>query len=202
MGEVLKHPLNLAKWAVQSVEARSRSSAFQVVARSVLDPRITHERRIQLQQAFDEIDKDKSGRITYQEIFQYLKEINDEAEEEYVRTIFDSFDVNHDGQVSIEEFINGYLEQVNGLSEAVAKFRQQILEKKRELASLNEQLEDARKTERMNSWGIMEGSLLTVRVVEAQNLASFAGKPSAYVNLLCERQQIATKIIKSERNPN
>ena len=200
--EVMKSPLNLAKWAIQSVEARSRSSAFQVVSRSVLDPRITHERRIQLQKAFEEIDKDKSGRITYDEIFTYLKEINDEAEEEYVRTIFDSMDANHDGQVSIDEFVNSYLEQVNGLSEAVAKFRQQILEKKRELANLTEQLDEATKTERMNSWGIMEGSLLTVRVVEAQNLASFAGKPSAYVNLLCERQQIATKIIKSERNPN
>jgi C2 domain/EF-hand domain pair len=197
-----KSPLNLAKWAMKTVEARSSSSAFQVSSRVALDPRISHERRIQLSTAFKEIDKDQSGGITYEEIYNYLKDITDEVDENYVKTIFDSMDSNRDGKVDIDEFLTSYLEQVNGLSEAVAKLRQHILEKKRDLATWNEQLEDAKKTERMNSWGIMEGSLLTVRVVEAQNLAAFAGKPSAYANLLCERQQIATKIIKSERNPN
>jgi hypothetical protein len=197
-----KSPLNLAKWAIQTVEARSRSSNFQVSSRFALDPRISHERRIQLQKAFDEIDKDKSGKISYDEIFSYLKDVNDEADEAYVRTIFDSMDANHDGQVSIDEFLNTYLEQVNGLSEAIARLRQQILEKKRDLEAINEQLEEAKNTERINSWGIMEGSLLTVRVIEAQNLVSATGKPSAYTNLLCEKQQIATKIVKNERNPN
>lgn len=200
--ENAKSPLTLVDWAHRSVEARSRSSNFQVASRIVLDPRITHERRIQLENAFKEIDRDHSGKISYEEIFEYLKEINNEVEEEYVRTIFDSMDSNHDGAVSIDEFLASYLLQVNGLSEVVAKYRQQIIEKRRELASLNEQLVEATKTERMNSWGIMEGSLLTVRVIEAQNVASFTGKPSAYVNLLCERQQIATKIIKNDRNPN
>ena len=200
--EISKSPLNLAKWAIQSVEARSRSSAFQVSSRFALDPRISHERRIQLEKAFNEMDSDKSGRLTFEEVLNYFKEISEEVDESYVRTIFDSMDLNHDGEVSIEEFLNSYLEQVNGLSEAVAKLRQHILEKKRELATLNEQLEEAKNTERMNSWGIMEGSLLNVRVVEAQNLDTFRGKPNSYANLLCERQQIATKIIRSDRNPN
>ncbi|OMJ94327.1 hypothetical protein SteCoe_2527 [Stentor coeruleus] len=194
--------LGLRDWALESVNARMRSSNFQSGSRFALDPRISHERRIQLIKAFDEIDVDKSGKLSYEEIFNYLKDINEEVSEEYVKTIFESMDANKDGQVSIEEFINTYLNQVDGLSEAVARFRQKILEKRRDLESTNNQLEEAMKSERINSWGIMEGSLLTVRVVEAQNLVSFSGKPSAYVNLLCERQQIATNIIKNERNPN
>lgn len=194
--------LALKDWAIESVNARMRSSNFQSGSRFALDPRISHERRIQLIKAFDEMDADKSGKLSFEEIFNYLKDINKEVDDNYVRTIFESMDANKDGQVSIEEFINTYLNQVDGLSESVAKLRQKILEKRRDLATNNELLQDAIKSERINSWGIMEGSLLTVRVVEAQNLASFSGKPSAYVNLLCERQQIATKIIKNERNPN
>lgn len=194
--------LGLRDWALESVNARMRNSNFQSGSRFALDPRISHERRVQLIKAFDEMDADKSGKLSYEEIFNYLKDINGEVSEEYVKTIFESMDANKDGQVSIEEFINTYLNQVDGLSEAVARFRQKILEKRRDLATNSEQLEEAMKSERINSWGIMEGSLLTVRVVEAQNLVSFSGKPSAYVNLLCERQQIATNIIKNERNPN
>lgn len=199
--DVSKSPLSLAKWALQSVENRARSSNFQVNSRFAIDPRISHERRIQLQKAFDEIDKDKSGKISYEEIYSYLSEINDEADENYVRTIFDSMDSNHDGQVSIDEFLNTYLEQINGISEAIAKLKQQITEKKKDLEGITEQLEETKKTERINSWGIMEGSILTVRVAEAQNLVVVNGKPSAYVNLLCERQQISTKVIKNNRNP-
>ena len=200
--EVGKTPLNLAKWAMQNVESRSRNSNFQVSSRFTMDPRISHERRVQLQKAFDEIDKDKSGKLSFAEILNYLQDLNDEVEESYVRTIFESMDLNHDGQVSSDEFLNVYLEQVNGISEAIAKLKQQIQEKKRDLDSLKEQLEEAKVSERINSWGIMEGSLLTVRVVEAQNLNTLTGKPSASTHLLCEKQQISTKVLRNERNPN
>jgi hypothetical protein len=200
--EIGKSPLNLAKWARENVEARSRSSNFQVSSRFAMDPRISHERRTQLQKAFEEIDKDKSGKLSFEEILSYLTDINDEVEESYVKAIFESMDANKDGQVSIDEFLNVFLEQVNGLSESIAKLRQQILEKKRDLEGINEQLLEAQKTERINSWGIMEGSLLTVRVIEAQNLTTLTGKPSASAHLLCEKQQISTKVIKNDRNPN
>ena len=200
--EIGKSPLNLAKWAQQNLEARSRNSNFQVSSRFAMDPRISHERRLQLQKAFDEIDKDKSGKLSFEEIFSYLQDLNDEVEETYVKAIFESMDSNKDGQVSIDEFLNVYLEQVNGISEAIAKLRQQILEKKRDLEGIKEQYEEAVKIERINSWGIMEGSLLTVRVVEAQNLTSITGKPSASAHLLCEKQQISTKVIKNDKNPS
>lgn len=193
-------PLDLARWAKLSAEARLNHGAKPNVQRDV-DPRICNERRLQLIQAFDDIDKDKSGKLSYDEIFAYLKDINEHADENYVQTIFKSMDANNDGQVSIEEFISTYLSQVNVLSDAAALLRQQIQERKRELAECESQLEEAMKSERINSWGIMEGSLLNLRVVEAQNLETFSGKPSTYVNILCEKQQIATKVVPTERNP-
>ena len=194
-------PLNLANWASQSVEARVRSSNFQTGSRYDLDPRISQERRLQLIQAFHDIDKDKSGKLSYEEIFNYLKDINTKVDENYVKTIFNSMDVNRDGAVSSDEFINAYLGQIDGLSAAVAQFRQRILEKNRDLAVHEEQMAEAIKSERINSYGIMVGSLLTVRVVEAQNLTGFTGNPSSFVTILCEKQTISTKVIKNNRNP-
>ncbi|CAG9315054.1 unnamed protein product [Blepharisma stoltei] len=200
--EVAKNPLNLAKWALASVDQKIKASPFQVNTRFALDPRISHERQLELRRAFKEIDADQSGAISFEEILNFLRGINDEVDENYVKTIFESMDVNKDGGVSIDEFINGYLEQVNGLSEAIARYNQTILAKNKELATLREQLEEAKKVERMNTYGIMEGSTFTVRVIEAQNLNVVTGRPTAYVNLICERQQIATKPIPSDKNPN
>ena len=194
-------PLNLADWASQSVEARVKSSNFQTGSRYELDPRISQERRLQLIQAFHDIDKDKSGKLSYEEIFTYLQDINAKVDDKYVKTIFNSMDVNRDGVVSADEFINAYLGQIDGLSAAVAQFRQRILEKNRDLAIQEEQLAEAIKSERMNSYGIMVGSLLTVRVVEAQNLTGFTGSPSSFATILCEKQTISTKVIKNDRNP-
>ena len=193
-------PLELGKWAKLSVDARLNAGGKSNVIHEV-DPRISNERRLQLIQAFNDIDKDKSGKLSYDEIFAYLKDINVLVDENYVQTIFTSMDANNDGQVSIEEFISTYLNQVNDLSNSDALLRQKIQEGKRELALSETQLQEAEKSERINSWGIMEGSLLNLRVAEAQNLEIFSGKPSCYVNILCEKQQIATKIIPNERNP-
>ena len=193
-------PLDLANWAKQSVEARMRvsgkaSSNFEV------DSRISQERRLQLIHAFNDIDRDGSGKLSIEEIYSYLKEINDHADDNYIKAIFQSMDENQDGQVSIEEFISTYLNQVNALSEASARLRQQIQERRRDLLQNESLYEEAIKSERINSWGIMEGSLLTLRVVEAQNLANLTGNPSSYVSIICEKQQIATKVVLSERNP-
>jgi hypothetical protein len=193
-------PLELAKWAKLSVEARLQAAGHPPSHHEV-DPRISQERRLQLIHAFNDIDRDGSGKLSYEEIFTYLKDINEHADENYVKTIFESMDENHDGQVSIEEFLSTYLNQVNALSEAAAFLRKQIQEHKRDLVQSQPQLEEAIKTERINSWGIMEGSLLSLRVVEAQNLTTLSGNPSSYVNILCEKQQIATKVVQNERNP-
>jgi Zn-finger protein len=194
-------PLKLADWASQSVEARLRSSNYQTGSRYELDPRISQERRLQLIQAFNDIDKDKSGKLSYEEIFNYLKDINEKVDDNYVRKIFESMDVNRDGVVSSDEFIQAYLGQIDGLSAAVAQLRQRISEKNRDLTIQEEQLAEAIASERLNSYGIMVGSLITVRVVEAQNLTGLTGRPSAFATILCEKQTISTKIIKNERNP-
>jgi len=196
-----RNPLNLARWAQQSVEKKSRGLGLGAAARVAFDPKITAERYQQLKKAFDEIDADSSGKISLEEILNFLKRISDDTEEEYVRQIFESMDRNQDGEVSIDEFIGGFLEQVNGLTEAIAKLKQQNSEKRKELVELEKELQEVASTERINQWGVMEGSTLTVRVVEAQNLSSVGGKPSTYVTLLCERQKISTNVVPSNRNP-
>lgn len=197
----LDSPLDLANWAKSSSEARMRASG-NPASTFKPDSLSSQERRLQLIQAFNDIDRDGSGKLSIDEIFSYLKDLNDKADDNYIRAIFQSMDENKDGQVSIEEFVSTYLNQVNSLSEASAQLRQQIQERRRDLNQFEAQLQDSLKSERINSWGIMEGSILTLKVIEAQNLVSLTGRPSSYVSILCEKQQIATNVAMDQRNPS
>jgi len=64
-------------------------------------------------------------------------------------------------------------------------------------------LDDVQKTERQNEYGIMYGSILTVHVVEARDLApmDMNGSSDPYVRLMIEEQIIETNFKKNTLNP-
>jgi hypothetical protein len=157
-----------------------------------IDSRISQNRYRQLKEAFVKIDKDRSGKISLQEILNFLRYISDEVDEVYVTEIFNRLDRNRDGEVSIDEFIDGFLEQVNTLSEAATNIRQNLHAAQREKAEMEAELLRARHTEKINNFGIMEGSQLNLTVIEAQGLRGLGGKPRAYVIMMCERQRSQT----------
>jgi|EP00360_Condylostoma_magnum_P000675 Ca2+-binding EF-hand superfamily protein len=49
----------------------------------------------------------------------YLLGLGNDVDEEYVTTIYNALDRNNDGRVSSDEFIDGYLEQINGITTAI-----------------------------------------------------------------------------------
>eukprot|EP00360_Condylostoma_magnum_P001410 CAMPEP_0168313896 /NCGR_PEP_ID=MMETSP0210-20121227/5177_1 /TAXON_ID=40633 /ORGANISM="Condylostoma magnum, Strain COL2" /LENGTH=57 /DNA_ID=CAMNT_0008276467 /DNA_START=114 /DNA_END=287 /DNA_ORIENTATION=+ len=51
----------------------------------------------------------------------YLLGLGNDVDEEYVTTIYNALDRNNDGRVSSDEFIDGYLEQINGITTAIKK---------------------------------------------------------------------------------
>lgn len=199
---VQKTPLTLGKWG-QSLVSNSRRNAPQpTLTKYSFDPRISQERYMQLKEAFYQIDSDRSGFISLKEILEFLHRFSDELDEEYISTIFQSIDRNHDNQLSIDEFIEGYLEQVNGLTEALSEMRNEQAEKMKHRERIMKELEENLQREKENSYGIMEGSQLVVTVVEAQNLNLGAGKPNPYVELKCESQRIRTAAVSGNRNPS
>lgn len=64
-------------------------------------------------------------------------------------------------------------------------------------------LQEARQQEILNKYNIMEGSMLTVSVIEAQNLKpmDMNGSSDPYVILQCEKQRIETRYLNGTLNP-
>lgn len=200
--EVRKTPLTLGRWGQFLVDKSRRNAPQPILTKYSFDPRISQERYIQLKDAFDQIDTDHSGFISLDEILNFLRQFSDELDEDYIGTIFESIDRNHDNQLSIEEFIEGYLEQVNGLTEALTAFRNNQTDKRKAKEKLLKELEENLLREQINQHGIMEGSQLVVKVVEAQNLNLGSSKPNPYVELKCESQRIRTTVTQANRNPS
>jgi hypothetical protein len=196
-----KTPLTLGRWGQFLVDKSRRNAPQPILTKYSFDPRISQERYLQLKEAFDQIDTDHSGFISLLEIMEFLKQFSDELDEDYIRTIFESIDRNHDNQLSIEEFIEGYLEQVNGLTEAMTMLKNEQTEKTKHKEKLVKELEENLIRETINAHGIMEGSQLALKVVEAQNLNLGTGKPNPYVEIKCESQRIKTNVVQANRNP-
>lgn len=57
-----------------------------------------------LAEAFRAFDKDNSGKISSSEIYQVLG-INDKDEKKKIEDIIGKFDINHDGEIDLDEFI-------------------------------------------------------------------------------------------------
>ena len=68
-------------------------------------------------EAFNRVDKDKSGFITKDEVEEMLYETYGyPALEEEVKMFMDDFDTNHDGKISLEEFKSALTRMREGLS--------------------------------------------------------------------------------------
>ena len=79
-------------------------------------------------------------------------------------------DKDYDGKITLLEFINVYLEAEEVLRNKIENSRLGIQDffKKKQEASLK--LEESLRIERLNSFGIMEGSTLNLTIIQAQNL--------------------------------
>ena len=78
-------------------------------------------------------------------------------------------DPDGDGVITIDEFIANYLESEKILRERLADTTAKNNEDKQKRDGVAFKLKES-KNERLNTFGVMEGSILTVRVIEARNL--------------------------------
>jgi len=118
--------------------------------------------------------------------------------------IFGMIDINGDGVVTLDEFVTKYLETQYRLQDKLNEVYQKIASHKRQRDEMEEQLIQEKKTEVLNPrTGIMNGSVLTVHVVEARDLEpmDMGGSSDPYVRLSIQGQLFNTTYKKSTLNP-
>ena len=84
--------------------------------------------------------------------------------------IYNMIDANHDGRVTLEEFVNKYIDSREKLSARQIEVYKKIADHKRYRDEMEVKLNQVKERERLNENGIMHGSILTVHVVEARDL--------------------------------
>lgn len=63
------------------------------------------ERRRELDDAFDQFDKNKDGYITEKELLSVMQSLGQNPTKEEVKALFKEADLNGDGQITSDEFI-------------------------------------------------------------------------------------------------
>eukprot|EP01017_Pseudomicrothorax_dubius_P003436 TRINITY_DN10494_c0_g1_i2.p1 TRINITY_DN10494_c0_g1~~TRINITY_DN10494_c0_g1_i2.p1 ORF type:complete len:418 (+),score=72.10 TRINITY_DN10494_c0_g1_i2:281-1534(+) len=110
--------------------------------------------------------------------------------------IFERMEKNPDGTSNIEEFIKVFLEADDILIHKIENADRFLRDYHRQRAEASSKLNDLRQTERLNSYGIMDGSNLTVQIQESHNLegADFSPNPRYYVVAILEQQRHQTEV--------
>jgi hypothetical protein len=81
-------------------------------------------------------------------------------------------DHNKDGTISLPEFVDAYVEGEIKLKERLNEIIKAIAERRRQIDEFRMRFEEAKETEKLNKYGIMENSVLTVHVIRAEELRS------------------------------
>lgn len=112
-------------------------------------------------------------------------------------------DKNHDGLITIEEFIRVYLEADEVLKRKIETSKQNKDYFRRQHEENVKKSEEAKLSERLNSYGIMEGSFVHVTVVAARDLTSgLTGVVDPYVEVTLDgAQALKTNVINDNPDP-
>ena len=120
-----------------------------------------------------------------------------------IRKLYSELDYNRDGKVSNEEFCESYATKIDDFEMRILECKRKEAAVRSEISDLNIQKRDIAKTEMMNQFGIMEGSVLIATVIESRDLqpAFFGGGIDPFVVLNIEGQKIETSYRANTLNP-
>lgn len=162
------------------------------------------DRYDRLRKEFSEIDQNGDKNLTFDEVHQFLSQkARGSFDRNLALELFAKMDRNQDSVVTTEEFIWSYVDAERLITQRMNELRRQVAENTKQMEETRRKMIEARESEQLNDFGIMKGSVLTVNVVEAQNLKpmDIGGTSDPYVILMCERQKIETKYVTNDLNP-
>lgn len=146
------------------------SNLDQSVNKNEYEERIEKQAEI-LKQAFKEVDKNHDDFIDENELFEFLQQRGKDINKDTLNKLFKTLDFDHNGYISINEFVRSYLKNLSELEVYLQELERNIQESRDESKKLSVEM-DKYKNERLNSEGLSENAHLQVNVsrVEIQDL--------------------------------
>jgi C2 domain/EF-hand domain pair len=165
---------------------------------------LKQERYDQLVKEFSDIDKDHNNVLSFDEIHNFLTyKQGENFDETLCKDIFSRMDKNYDGVVTLEEFVESYVEIEDLILRQIKVVTKEIKKCKGEVEENRNKIKKAEKTEFLGALGIMKGSVVTVGIKSAQNLypCTTDGLANPYVIVECGDHKIETSILYNTLNP-
>mmetsp|Transcript_54168 Transcript_54168/g.61993 ORF Transcript_54168/g.61993 Transcript_54168/m.61993 type:complete len:471 (+) Transcript_54168:954-2366(+) len=176
------------------------SGTSQYISREERD----HQRYEQLRAEFAKIDANNDGQLSKEEIITYIQGMTQgHMNAEAIDQVFKLMDRDRNAMISVEEFINGFMELENQYEKKIDALSEQIQQDKIQRDDTREKLLEAKRTEKVNKYGIMQGSILTVTVERAENLEpmDMTGTSDPYAVVKCEGRKDKTEYQTATLNP-
>lgn len=150
-------------------------------------------------------DDNDDNAITFQELEDHMRDMNkgNKYDTVKIRKFFKELKGEGRDSVPIDEFCYEYSEKVEDYTLKILECKRKIMELRNEVQLLNTQKQETAKAEKINQFGIMEGSVLIVTICEARNLldTELIGNIDPFVLLICEGQKIETSYKPDTNNP-
>lgn len=102
-------------------------------------------------------------------------------------------DQNHDGTVTVDEFVKVFMEAEDILKQKIEKADIYLQDFQKQKQEAIQKLEELKRVEQLNQYGVMIGSILTVTVMEIQDLPLNAIQ-EVYVKVACDDSTFQTEI--------
>ena len=130
--------------------------------------------------------------------------------DEIVSTLFERMDANEDQTVDRTEFVEQYYSEYTQLQEEIEELELRIKDQNQRSGQIEQRLVEMRRMEKksrnmhpvFNNQYIMQGSILSVHVIDARDLRpSSGGVANARVRLAIEGNRSSTQEIPGSNNP-
>lgn len=165
---------------------------------------LQEERREQLVREFYQIDTDHNNYLSFEEVYNFLSERQGEPfDENLCRDLFSRMDTNRDNQISLEEFVDSYTDTEEAILRKMKNVKKDLQVTTEKLKENKEKLKKSEMTEKITHAGVMEGSVLTLSLLNAQNLApsNATGLANSFVVIQCGSQKVTSSVINSNLSP-
>ena len=150
-----------------------------------------------LLQEFSKISKNNSPSLSFSEILDFLSEKQGEEFDIILcQELFARLDKTIDSTVTILEFIESYIEVESLIIKEINNSKNNLLTNNAELQKNLKKLEEAKETETMNPFGIMNDSIAKIFIKTGENLMQNYSN-DLYVAVKCDEHSVETKTIKN-----
>jgi len=182
----------------------SADIANRMTNRNIRRDRLLDMMSKEMKHEFEQGDIDGDNNLTYDELAHRIAKINQGRKHDTtkMRLLYKEMDTSRDGKVSIDEFWLTYANKIEEYELQIEECKRKSIEIRYEINELNAQKQDVARSESMNQFGIMDGSVLIVTLWEGKDLVHHAiDRIDPFVMFQCEGQKIESSYKPDSKHP-